>query len=532
MSPGFGSVCSPRPAHDSLVVAFMDDIRASARAVQQILPMGPSGIEIMDKSLLDLARSESPVLTEKIPAGVDNVLLIEFDGQDRDLCTGQADAAAGLLKSQGLTHRVSAAVSPEEKARFWAVRKAAVPILYKLRGRRKILALIEDAAVPTDSLVTYFDGLYEILHRHGVRFVIYGHIAKGLLHTRPLLDLRDPVDVKVLRKLADDVFDLVYALGGSISGEHGDGRLRSPYVRRQYPEIYPLFEAVKSILDPGGVFNPEIITVHDPDQMRRHLRFGSGYRSRNPLPSALCWPEGFVEEVEKCHGCGKCTTLTTATRMCPVYKVTRQEAATPRAKANVLRALIGGGLPGEALFAKALQGVMDQCVNCGSCHSECPSGVNIPKMALEARSRYVRRFGTSLEARFMVSAELAGRYTRHVSKLFNPVMKTAPMRSVAQRLAGFSAHRHRVVFAARSLFDRLPARMGTGDLRLLYFAGCYARLYASGDRHGSRTGADRRRCHGLFAPAALLRPSHALQGDERPGQRKGSFEPAPVGAPG
>ncbi|MBI9082181.1 MAG: anaerobic glycerol-3-phosphate dehydrogenase subunit C [Desulfobacterales bacterium] len=464
----------PRPAHDSLVVALMDDIRLSARAVQQILPMGPSGIEIMDKSLLDLARSEDPALAGKIPEGVDNVLLIEFDGQDRDACTRQADAAVRLLQGQGLTDRVYPAVSPEEKARFWAVRKAAVPILYKLRGRRKILALIEDAAVPTDSLVTYFDGLYEILHRHGVRFVIYGHIAKGLLHTRPLLDLRDPVDVDLLRLLADDVFDLVRGLGGSISGEHGDGRLRSPYVRRQYPEIYPLFEQVKSILDPSGIFNPEIITVHDPDQMRRHLRFGADYRSRDLAPQELRWPEGFVEEVEKCHGCSKCTTLTTATRMCPVYKFTREEAATPRAKANVLRALISGVLPEEELFRAALQGVMNQCVNCGSCHSECPSGVNIPKMAMEARARYVKRFGPSLAARFMVSAELAGRYTRHVSKLFNPVMETAPMRAIAQRLAGFSAQRDRVVFAARSLFDRLPERMGAGDLNVLYFAGCYA----------------------------------------------------------
>ena len=450
----------PRPACDSLVVAYMDDIRASARAVQQILPMGPSGIEVMDKSLLELARTQDPALAERIPAGVDNVLLVEFDGESTEACGRAAAAVVDRLREQGLTDRVYPALSAAEKTRFWAVRKAAVPILYKLRGRRKILALIEDAAVPTDRLVDYFDGLYEIFGRHGVRFVIYGHIAKGLLHTRPLLDLKDPRDVRRLRRLADDVFDLVHRLEGSISGEHGDGRLRSPYVQRQYPDIHDLFGEVKTILDPDGIFNPEIITAHDPDQMRKHLRFGEDYRSRDHGACRLHWAEGFVEEVEKCHGCAKCTTVTTATRMCPVFKFTRDEAAAPRAKANVLRALLSGEIDRKEIYGPALQAVMNRCIHCGSCAVECPSHVDIPKMAAEARARYVARFGAPLAARLMTAAEPAGRLTHRVSELTAPVMETAPARWAAQRIAGLSARRNRVVFASRPLFDRLPERIG------------------------------------------------------------------------
>ncbi|MCP4699137.1 MAG: oxidoreductase, partial [Gammaproteobacteria bacterium] len=224
----------------------------------------------------------------------------------------------------------------------------------------------------------------------------YGHIAKGLLHTRPLLNLKAHHDVALLRTIADELYELVQGLNGSVSGEHGDGRLRSPYIKRQYPDIYDLFIQTKSLLDPHCMLNPEIITYHDPDQMKKNLRYGAEYVSYPLKASLLNWPEGACREIEKCHGCSKCTTVTTATRMCPVYKITRNEAAAPKAKANILRALISGQIHSDALYETAFQQIMRQCVNCGSCSLECPSGVNIPKMVLEARSEYAARFGSPL----------------------------------------------------------------------------------------------------------------------------------------
>jgi Fe-S oxidoreductase len=463
-----------KPPFDSLVVAAFDDIVRSAAAVQQLLPMGPSGIEFMDKSLLGLARESDPALREQIPEGVDNLLLIEFDGDTAAACARAAAAARELLAGAGLSREIHIAVSGGEKERFWAVRKAAVPILYRLKGEKKILALIEDAAVPTDHLAAYFKGIYEILERRGVRFVTYGHIAKGLLHTRPLLDLRDAGDVALLKPIADDVYALVEGLGGTVSGEHGDGRLRSAYIRRRYPEIYDLFTAVKRCLDPSGIFNPEIKTRHEPDQMARALRFGAEYAAADMPGKALAWPEGFVREAEKCHGCSKCTTVTTATRMCPVYKFTRDEDAAPKAKANLLRALISGALPEKALYRRAFQQVMAQCVHCGSCVHECPSGVNIPKLAVEARAQYVQRFGVSLDHRLLTAVELAGRTTRKLPESLKRLAETRPARRAAERFAGVSARRRRPCFPARSLFERVPAASSGGRPRVLYFAGCYA----------------------------------------------------------
>lgn len=463
-----------RPAADSLVVAYFDDILQAARAAQMAMRLSPSGIEIMDKSLLHIACDTSPALRGSVPDGIDNVLLIEFDGPSADACAAQAETLRQQLHCEGLACQSHAAVSAAEKEVFWTVRKAAVPTLYKLKGRRRILALVEDAAVPIERLVPYFEGIYDIFDRLKVDFVVYGHIAKGLMHTRPLLDLKDPRDVGLLRPIADAVYDLVDGLGGTVSGEHGDGRLRSAYIKRKYPGIFDLFVRTKQLLDPQGLFNPEIKAADDPQQMAHHLRFGEDYRA-GPLNSLrLNWAGRFVDEVEKCHGCSKCTTITTATRMCPVYKFTRDEDAAPKAKANVLRALISGAVDSRALYRERLRHVMAQCINCGSCYLECPSNVNIPKMVMEAKAQYVRRHGAPWPERLTAQVELAARLTHKLTPIVAPALRNPRLRRHAAHMTGLAPARDMIVFDRRSLYERLPRRVAGKGLRVIYYAGCYA----------------------------------------------------------
>jgi FAD/FMN-containing dehydrogenase/Fe-S oxidoreductase len=463
-----------KPAADALVVAYFDDIGSAVRAVQLTMSLNPSGIEIMDKSLLNLARASDETLNERIPGQVDNVLLIEFDGPGEQACGRLAAEAMNRLQAAGLTERIYRAATAEEKAGFWAVRKAAVPILYKLKGRKKILALVEDAAVPVARLDGYFEGIYAIFKRHQVDFVLYGHIAKGLMHTRPLLDLKDGRDVALLKTIADEVYDLVDGLDGTVSGEHGDGRLRSAYLQRKYPALYPLFNQTKQLLDPGQMLNPEIKKADDPAQMTRHLRFGRQYLARELNDLSLEWPLTFLAEAEKCHGCSKCTTVTSATRMCPVYKVTRDEAAAPKAKANILRALLSGAVDRPALFEAGLRRVMAQCVNCGSCYAECPSNVDIPKLAMEAKAQYVRRFGPTRADWLTANVELAAKLTHPLSPLIGPAARQPLIRKAAARLTGLSPQRELVAFAARSLYQRRPRWIPGQGPSLLFYAGCYA----------------------------------------------------------
>jgi len=463
----------PRPVADSLIVAAFDHIVPAAKAVQMTLPLKPSGIEMIDKSLLRLATATEPGLRGKIPTDIDNLLLIEFDGAR---CADQAQQARDMLLADGLCRQAHMAVSDREKAGLWAVRRAAVPTLYRLKGARKIVAIIEDAAVPTERLVEYFRGLYRLLNHHRVDFVIYGHIAKGLLHTRPLLDLKNPGDVDLLKPLADGLFELVHSLDGTVSGEHGDGRLRSTYIKKLYPDIYPLFLQARRLMDPEGLLNPEIKISRNPQQMQTSLRFGTGYRSREPWPIRLRWNGSFTREVESCHGCARCTTPTTATRMCPIYKFTRREEATPRAKANLLRALISGAITDKTLYTRAFQQIMANCVNCASCRTECPTRVDIPRMVTEARARYVTRFGTSFEDQLLTSLEPAARVNRHTRGGLSMLMGLAATRRSTQWLTGVSAQRSRIAFARPGLDDRIAAVQGGGEPKVLYFAGCYARF--------------------------------------------------------
>ena len=466
-----------RPAHDVLVIAFFSDILSSVRAVQHILPLGPSGIEIMDKSLLNLAKGHEHRLRKDIPDGVDNVLLIEFDSQTLETCIRSAKETCRILESGGLSQTYHLAQTSREKENFWAIRKAAVPILYKLKGQKKILALIEDAAVPTDKLVTYFEGIHTILNRYQVDFVIYGHIAKGLLHIRPLLDLKNIKDIDLLKPISDGMFELIYSLGGTVSGEHGDGRLRSAYIYRQYPGIFPLFQKIRDLQDPERRFNPDILTSANPDLIRQHLRYGKSYQAADIRKTHLLWPEGFMHDIETCHGCSRCTTVTSATRMCPVYKITRDESASPKAKANLLRLLISGVIDNNERFSEKFMGIINQCIQCGSCFHECPSGVNIPKMVIETRAAYRSLFGVSLQDNIMIRAEQIGETFQKLPPFITSVLRSRWIKAAGKSLTGISSRRNLLPPAKQSLFKSTLSATGNGRPRIVYFPGCFAAYF-------------------------------------------------------
>ncbi len=463
---------------DSLIIAYFNDKISSAKASQLALTYNPAGIEIMDKSLIQLAVKEEPSLEGKLHTDIDNVLMIEFDGDTVEEVKELASTLVKEITGELLTQNIFVAVTEDEKSKFWAVRKAAVPILYQLKGKKKILALVEDAAVPTDTLTDYFEGLYKIFERHDVRFVTYGHIAKGLLHNRPLLDMKDPYDIDLLKVIADEVFELVMKLNGTISGEHGDGRLRSCYIPRQYSTIFGLFNNIKALFDPENLFNPDIKTKVDEYQMKKHLRYGADYGAVDYDNKQLIWDDSatFIEEAEKCHGCSKCTTVTTATRMCPVYKATRDEAAAPKAKANVLRTMLSGVIDKDAIYEESFQYVMERCINCGSCAIECPSKVNIPKLALEAKSRYAEKHGVPLNKKIYTNFELAGKTIRKLSPVISATMGPKLMRKLPELFVGLSAKREFIKFSPQSLFEQINKNEKPeteNGKTVLFFAGCY-----------------------------------------------------------
>ncbi|MDR0453282.1 MAG: FAD-binding protein [Deferribacteraceae bacterium] len=463
-----------KPKFSALIVAYFNDIVSSAKAAQLALAEKPAGIEIMDKSLLKIAAEHEPSLKGGIPEGYDNVLLMEFESDRLQNAENTAKKCMKEIAAQNLSPEISLALTTEEAERFHTVRKAAVPILYLLKGKKRIIPMIEDSAIPADKLVAYFRGLYKIFEEHGVNFVLYGHIAKGLLHTRPLLDMKDRVDIKHIKPITDAVFNLVHGLGGTISGEHGDGRIRSFYIPMQYHDIYDIFLQVKKLLDPKNIFNPDIKTHNDPQQIINDLRYGANYNAAEPPDKLLIWENGIAYETERCHGCSKCTTVTSATRMCPAYKSTRDEASAPKAKANILRALVSGRIENREIYQKQFQSVINRCFNCGNCSYECPSHVDIPKLVLEARSQYARRFGSPLEHKIVTWLDMLAIHSRKFFPFITPLMRLKSVRKLAEKTTGIETQRDLLKISRRSLYDRFGTVTGGGDKKALYFAGCYA----------------------------------------------------------
>jgi len=304
---------------------------------------------------------------------------------------------------------------------------------------------------------------------------MYGHVGDGNIHTRPLLDPKDPADLRTMQRLYDEVSAYVRGVRGTMSGEHGDGLLRTPYLRQAYGDaIYSLFSLVKNAFDPQGLMNPGKKVGPQEESgtwplgagaqagaapngpLLRDLRYGLGYRTFPQKPLLHFPGEEYEREIEKCHGCAQCKS-TVVTTMCPTYKATRREAASPRAKANLLRAVITGRLDPDSSYGEAaMKSVTDWCIECGMCAVECPSNVNIPKLMLEAKSKYrAAHRGSPLELA-LGHAEATSALGRRFAPLANPLLAQPLVRRLTEPLTGIDRRRRMPRFARHTLAQTAP----------------------------------------------------------------------------
>jgi len=328
--------------------ASLDD---AGEAVPKLLSHGPSAVELVDATFIELVRDEKSGAGAAFPPDTEASLLVEFDGGD-----AEAIASEALNSVSHLYTDRSSATDKEEREELWRVRTAGLPLLYNLEEGRRVTPFVEDVVVPPKHLLRYVKDLRSILERHGVDAAIYGHAGEGNIHTRPFLDLEDPGDREKMRSIADEVFELVAELGGTISGEHGDGYLRTGHLETVYGPLTQVFRDVKEALDPAGVMNPG--KVVGPDRMTENLR------AFTVKPS-----DAAAQAAEACHGCGACRSRTG--RTCPYFHAEGKEAATPRAKANLARAVARDELDRE--MAADYAGL---CYGCRSCRVECLTSVD------------------------------------------------------------------------------------------------------------------------------------------------------------
>jgi len=321
------------------------------------------------------------------------------------------------------------------------VRKKGLGLMMGIKSEKKALSFIEDAAIPIEFLPEYIDQVLKICARHNTEVSMYAHASVGVIHVQPLLDLRREQDIENLKNITDETFELVVKYGGSWSGEHGDGLVRSAYNERFFgTRLYNAFRQIKYLFDPGNLMNPGKIV--EAQTIDRNLRYGTSYEDKKIKTTFLYRAENsFSESVHMCTGVGECRKTLGGT-MCPSFKATRDEEHSTRGRANALRLAMSGQLDHDGLTSKRLHQVLDLCISCKACKSECPSNVDMSKMKGDVLQMYYDEHGTTFRDRLIRdSSGAASRLSGMASHAVNFIQKTKLFRAFLQVLAGFDKRR-------------------------------------------------------------------------------------------
>jgi len=462
-------------------------------AAQHIVKLGPIAVELIDRTMLGLAREIAmfrPTIDAVVRGDPEAVLFVEFAEDDqyhnlrrlmqlRDL---MGDLGLGWNKTGAKRGGVLEVFDPKLQAAITETRTAGLNIMMSMKEEGKPVSFVEDCAVPLSHLAEYTSKLTDIFAKHGTRGTWYAHASVGCLHVRPVLNLRLEHDVEAMRAIAEEAFELVRAYKGSHSGEHGDGIVRSEFHEKMFGErLVRAFEQVKEWFDPKGLYNPGKIVRAPKFDDRRVFRYGPDYRGEN-IRTHLDWSAypgaggGFQGAVEMCNNNGACRAPAGGV-MCPSYRVTRDERDLTRGRANTLRLAITGQLGADALTSDDMAETMKLCVSCKACRRECPTGVDMARMKIEVQAARVAKRGLSLHDRMIGYlpryAPLAAKWPR-LANLRNDAPR---LRQWSERYAGLSARRSLPRWRADAW--REPSRFpGAAEPRsVVFFADTFNRYF-------------------------------------------------------
>lgn len=428
-------VAEPRAEHLLLCVHF-EEVMKAMRAVVPVMKTQPVACEIMDKVILDCTKNNpgqnrNRFFLEGDPAAI---LIIEYGGSKIE---ESAQETIALLRSKQLGYAYPI-VRPPNTNKVWELRKAGLGLLGNLPGDAKAVACIEDTAVPLENLADYIEEFTLLMKQFGQKAVYYAHAGAGEIHLRPILNLKKKEDVGLFRQISTAVAALVKKYNGSLSGEHGDGRVRAEFIPKLLgQENYELLRRIKRTWDPNGIFNPGKIV--DPAPMDSQLRFEPGCNTPE-YETALDFSKdgGLVRHLEKCNGSGDCRKLHTAGGvMCPSYHATRQEKHSTRGRANALREMLSRPYDSAKPFdAGELNEVLDLCLSCKACSSECPSTVDMAALKAEVLYQQQLSKGFSFRNRLFAEAHRIYKMGRFFQPLANLLIGNRGPSSMLKRVMG------------------------------------------------------------------------------------------------
>jgi FAD/FMN-containing dehydrogenase/Fe-S oxidoreductase len=431
--------------------------RVAMEAAQHIVKLGPIAVELIDRTMLGLARAIEmfqPTIASVVRGDPEAILFVEFGEEEEGENLRRLFALSELIGTLGLAFDKRGAqwggvvevLGPKLQAGISEMRAAGLNVMMSMKEAGKPVSFVEDCAVPLEHLADYTDKLTAIFEKHGTRGTWYAHASVGCLHVRPVLNLRLEKDVKAMRAIAEEAFALVREYKGSHSGEHGDGIVRSEFHESMFgAQLVHAFEEVKDRFDPKGLFNPGRVVRPPKFDDRSLLRYAPGYHA-DEMDMHFDWRAytgaggGFQGAVEMCNNNGACRALAGGV-MCPSYRVTREERDVTRGRANALRLAITGQLGPDAFVSDEMAETLKLCVSCKACRRECPTGVDMARMKIEVLAARAARGILSAQDRLVGYLPRYAPFASRVSWLLNLRDQIPGLAWLSERLAGFSARR-------------------------------------------------------------------------------------------
>ncbi len=447
---------APLPKHKTLGICHFPTFYRSMEAPLHIVKLNPTAVELVDRTMIGLARSNPAfraIVDRCVEGDPDAILLVEFAGDDQHEQIAKLKQLGELMGELGLPGSVVEITDAALQREFWEVRKAGLNIMMSMKGDGKPVSFIEDCAVPLEHLAEYTDRLTRVFEKHGTRGTWYAHASVGCLHVRPILNMRED-GARKMRAIAEEASELVREYKGAYSGEHGDGLVRSEWIAPMFgPRITHAFEEIKDIFDPRALMNPGKIVRPSKMDDRTLFRYKPDYAARK-IHTALDWSEwegaaqhrgdGFVKAVEMCNNNGHCRKFDAGT-MCPSFRATGEEQHLTRGRANTLRLALSGQLPStpgeDAFVSPAMYETMALCVSCKGCKRECPTGVDMAKMKIEFLHHYRQQHGLGLRDRLIAYLPRYAPWAARFAWLANLRDAVPGLALLSEKFLGFSAKR-------------------------------------------------------------------------------------------
>jgi FAD/FMN-containing dehydrogenase/Fe-S oxidoreductase len=498
----------PVPKYRGVVLLFFDRLESAAQGALVVTAMGVSACDLMDRRLLTIAREADVRYELLIPKAAEAMLLVECDGEELSEVRARLEKiVVRLQRRKRLAFDSRTTLEKDERDFYWRVARRVIPTLYRLKGSTRALPFVEDMAVLPEKLPDFLVRLQNVFKTHQVTASLFAHAGHGQLHVRPFLDLASADDVRKMQDLAGDLYQQVLEVGGTISGEHGDGLSRTWFARQQHGPLYDVFREVKRIFDPQNILNPGKVVADVPQPLTKNLRpvvavsaappsvkveassVETAAAERvapvfsGPVELQLVWnKDDIAYAARSCNGCGRCRTLSPGERMCPIFRFAPAEEASPRAKANLMRAILTGWLDPAELAGETLKAVADLCVNCHQCRLECPANVDIPKLMIECKAQYVATNGLQPDDWCLTRLDLISAWGSRLSSLTNWAIGNRVMRWLLEKTLGLAQGRKLPRFAARNFMRRAHRRRLTRPTRrtgrkVLFFVDIYANWY-------------------------------------------------------